>query len=110
MRAPLTLLKDPTQLVNPRCKIDGATPVLRDTKHVFLLLDKLQKSVEEWSRKSEEEGKWSSNGIHITESWLAKGLNPRGITRGETKLNLIQKRFLICGRSQMGYSCSSSRL
>lgn len=48
---------------------------------MFLLLDKLQKQTEEWSKKSSEQGAWSSNGIHITEAWLAEGLKPRGITR-----------------------------
>lgn len=74
-------LLDPLDLLKPRCKLDGASPVPKETKHVFLLLDKLQKSVEEWSEKSSKEGAWSANGIHITKSWLQEGLKPRGITR-----------------------------
>lgn len=74
-------LLDPLDLKNPRCKLDGATPVARETKHVFLLLDKLQKQTEEWSKKSSADGAWSANGTHITEAWLAEGLRPRGITR-----------------------------
>ncbi|GAB7348164.1 hypothetical protein MBLNU459_g6176t1 [Dothideomycetes sp. NU459] len=74
-------LLDPLDLKKPRCKLDGATPIARETKHVFLLLDKLQKSVEDWSAKSSKEGAWSANGVHITNSWLQEGLKPRGITR-----------------------------
>jgi len=74
-------LLDPLDLKNPRCKLDGAAPIAKETKHVFLLLDKLQGQVEEWSRKSSKEGAWSNNGIQITESWLNEGLKPRGITR-----------------------------
>ena len=74
-------LLDPLDLIKPRCKLDGASPVPRETRHVFLLLDKLQKGVEEWSDKSSKEGAWSSNGINITKSWLQEGLKPRGITR-----------------------------
>ncbi|KAI9801316.1 MAG: putative methionine--tRNA ligase, cytoplasmic protein rar1 [Piccolia ochrophora] len=74
-------LLDPFDLIKPRCKIDGATPVPRDTKHVHLLLDKLQPEVEKWSTKSSEEGAWSKNGRIITESWLKEGLKDRGITR-----------------------------
>ncbi|KAF2002627.1 methionyl-tRNA synthetase [Amniculicola lignicola CBS 123094] len=74
-------LLDPLELINPRCKLDGATPVPKETKHVFLCLDKLQPAVEEWFKKSSEEGKWSSNGVQITSSWLKEGLHPRGITR-----------------------------
>lgn len=74
-------LLDPLELKNPRCKLDGAKPVPRETKHVFLLLDKLQEPVASWSKKSETDGAWSENGINITNAWLEKGLKPRGITR-----------------------------
>ncbi|KAF2466951.1 methionyl-tRNA synthetase [Lindgomyces ingoldianus] len=74
-------LLDPLELINPRCKLDRATPVPRETKHVYLCLDKLQPLEEEWFKRSSEEGKWSSNGIQITSSWLKEGLHPRGITR-----------------------------
>jgi len=74
-------LLDPLELKNPRCKLDGATPVPRETKHVYLCLDKLQPLEEEWFKKASKEGNWSSNGVHITSSWLKEGLRPRGITR-----------------------------
>jgi len=74
-------LLDPLELLKPRCKLDGATPIPKDTKHVFLLLDKLQAQVAEWNSKSSSEGAWSANGINITETWLKEGLKPRGITR-----------------------------
>ncbi|KAK4496196.1 hypothetical protein PRZ48_012176 [Zasmidium cellare] len=74
-------LLDPLDLIKPRCKLDGATPEARETKHVFLLLDKLQDQVGEWNRKSHEEGQWSDNGVNITNAWLKEGLKPRGITR-----------------------------
>ena len=74
-------LLDPLELINPKCKLDGATPVPKETKHIYLQLDKLQPAEEEWFKKSSKEGGWSSNGIHITESWLKEGLHPRGITR-----------------------------
>jgi methionyl-tRNA synthetase len=75
------LLDDPLDLIKPRCKVDGATPVRRKTKHTFLLLDKLQPRIEEFTKKSTEKGAWSKNGQIITESWLKKGLKDRGITR-----------------------------
>jgi methionyl-tRNA synthetase len=72
----------PLDLLNARCKIDpDVTPVARDTKHIHLLLDKLQPRIEEWVKKSSEEGAWSKNGRIITESWLKQGLRDRGITR-----------------------------
>lgn len=75
------LLDDPLDLINPRCKVDGATPVRRQTKHTFLRLEKLQPRIEEFTKISKEKGAWSKNGRIITESWLKKGLKDRGITR-----------------------------
>ncbi|KAK4541287.1 putative methionine--tRNA ligase, cytoplasmic protein rar1 [Oleoguttula mirabilis] len=74
-------LLDPLDLKNPRCKLDGATPEARETKHVFILLEKLQEQVAAWSKKSDEEGAWSENGSNITNAWLKEGLKSRGITR-----------------------------
>lgn len=75
-------LLDPLELGNPRCKLHPkSTPVPRETKHVFILLDKLQPQIAEWSKKSSEDGAWSYNGTSITEKWLSEGLKPRGITR-----------------------------
>jgi methionyl-tRNA synthetase len=39
---------DPTDLVDPRSALSGATPVLRDTEHWYLLLSKLQDRVRAW--------------------------------------------------------------
>lgn len=74
-------LLDPFELVNPHCKIDGATPVPRETTHIFLRLAKLQPDLEKWFDKSSKDGVWPQNGISITRSWLEKGLDSRSITR-----------------------------
>ena len=73
---------EPLDLKNARCKIDpDVTPIARDTKHIHLLLDKLQPTIEDWVNKSSEKGAWSANGRTITDSWLKQGLRDRGITR-----------------------------
>lgn len=74
-------LLDPFELINPRCKIDNATPIPRDTKHIFLRLDKLQGDIESWFEKSSKEGGWPANGVAITKAWLTRGLEGRSITR-----------------------------
>ncbi|KAK2731977.1 hypothetical protein FQN57_003052 [Myotisia sp. PD_48] len=74
-------LLDPFDLINPRCKVDGATPVRRETKHVYLRLDKLQPEIERWVQPVIEKGSWPKNSRVITESWLKEGLKARGITR-----------------------------
>lgn len=74
-------LLDTLQLINPRCKIDNATPVTRETTHVFLELDKLQPEIESFFEKSSSDGAWTNNGKVITSAWLKEGLKPRSITR-----------------------------
>ncbi|KAK4460325.1 putative methionyl-tRNA synthetase, cytoplasmic [Cladorrhinum samala] len=66
-------------LINPRCKLDDATPERRKTKHLYLRLDLLQSELTPWIEAAEKN--WSSNCISITHSWLDQGLKPRGITR-----------------------------
>ncbi|CAG8118211.1 unnamed protein product [Penicillium olsonii] len=74
-------LLDPFDLINPRCKLDGAAPIRRETKHIHLLLDKLQPQLEKWVHPAIEKGDWPKNSRVITESWLKEGLKGRGITR-----------------------------
>jgi len=72
---------DTLDLKNPRCKVDGSTPIVRETKHMFLRLDKLQPEIDAFYRQSAVKGAWSENGKRITEAWLKEGLIPRSITR-----------------------------
>ncbi|OLL26806.1 putative methionine--tRNA ligase, cytoplasmic [Neolecta irregularis DAH-3] len=74
-------LIDAKNLKNPRCKIDGSKPSLRETKHIGISLQKLQPEIEAWYKKSSTEGAWSQNSKSITEQWFKQGLEPRDITR-----------------------------
>ncbi|MBA7489882.1 Methionine--tRNA ligase [subsurface metagenome] len=74
-------LLDPLELINPRCKVDGASPVVKETKHSYLRLDVLQERIKKWADESIEKGAWARNAQIITESWLKQGLKERGITR-----------------------------
>ncbi|KAL2918405.1 methionine--tRNA ligase mes1 [Polyrhizophydium stewartii] len=69
------------ELKNPRCKLDGASPIPRDSKHLFLDLKTQQPKLEEWFKKASADGAWSANSQTITNSWLKEGLKPRCITR-----------------------------
>ena len=72
----------PLDLKNARCKIDpDVTPVVRETRHIHIRLDKLQPDIEKWFAGASQNGVWSNNGKVITESWLKQGLRDRGITR-----------------------------
>ncbi|KAI9351276.1 tRNA synthetases class I (M)-domain-containing protein [Obelidium mucronatum] len=74
-------LLNATELIKPRCKLDGAEPVIKDSRHIFLNLTEAQEALEAWVNESSVEGKWSTNSINITKSWLKEGLKPRCITR-----------------------------
>lgn len=72
---------DPLDLKKPRCKVEGSTPVTKDTNHIFFKLDKLQPEIEAFFQESSVKGAWSPNAKQITAAWLKQGLDGRSITR-----------------------------
>lgn len=71
---------NPTDLINPKSTLSGETPILKETKHWYLPLDKYQPWLEKWLI----EGKKSilkSNVFGQCQSWLKSGLQPRSMTR-----------------------------
>lgn len=74
-------LLEPEALKNPRCKVCGNTPMLKETSHLYLKLDKLQPELEEWVNNSQTKGKWTNNAVRTTKAWIDMGLQPRPITR-----------------------------
>lgn len=74
-------LLNAVELINPRCKLDGNAPITKESNHLFLDLSKLQPEIEKAFQASNASGKWSANGVQITQSWLKEGLKPRCITR-----------------------------
>ncbi|KAL7105806.1 hypothetical protein ACP275_07G068900 [Erythranthe tilingii] len=74
-------LLNPTELLEPKCKVCQDTPCIRDTNHLFLELPKLKDKLEEYISATSASGGWSRNAIQITDAWLREGLKPRCITR-----------------------------
>jgi methionyl-tRNA synthetase len=73
-------LLDPTKLIEPRSKIDGSTPELRETEHFYLDLSKLQPQIEEFLRQ--RESFWRPNVLRQSLGQIqAEGLRGRPITR-----------------------------
>ena len=74
-----TRVLDPTDLVEPRSAVSGSTDLeVRETKHLFLLLSKLQDRVAEWVESRQG---WSNLVASIARKWLNEGLRDRCITR-----------------------------
>ncbi|EOY05213.1 Methionine--tRNA ligase / methionyl-tRNA synthetase / MetRS, putative isoform 2 [Theobroma cacao] len=74
-------LLNPTELKDPRCKACQNTPHVRDTKHLFLELPKLEGKLVEYIDKMSVAGSWSQNAINTTQAWIKEGLKARCITR-----------------------------
>ena len=68
-----------TDLINPKSALSGATPVLRETRHWFLPLDRFQQRLSEWILQGHKE--WRPNVYGQCKSWLDLGLQPRAVTR-----------------------------
>lgn len=72
-------LLNPTELIKPRSKLSGTTPVLKSTKHLYIKLNELQPEIEKLLEEKKET--WSENAITTTKAWLNEGLRERAITR-----------------------------
>lgn len=68
-----------TDLKNPKSAITGNVPVLKETKHWYLPLDKHEAFLREWILEGHKE--WKSNVYGQCKSWLDMGLQPRAVSR-----------------------------
>ena len=69
----------PLDLINPKSAISGSKPVLRETKHWYLPLDKHEAWLREWILDGHKE--WRPNVYGQCKSWLDLGLQPRAVSR-----------------------------
>jgi len=69
----------PTDLVNPVSTISGSQPILKETRHWYLPLDKYEPWLQEWILKEHKE--WKPNVYGQCKSWLDQGLHPRAVSR-----------------------------
>jgi len=69
---------DPTDLVEPRSKLTGATPEQRETEHFFFLLPKLGERMLAWLESREG---WRPHVINWAIGFVREGFQDRAITR-----------------------------
>ena len=75
-----TKVLEPTDLINPKSSISGSTNLeVRETKHLFLNLPKIEQRLSEWLKTKEPF--WPDVAYTIAQKWLKEGLQPRCITR-----------------------------
>lgn len=66
-------------LINPKSAISGSKPILRETTHWYLPLDKHEPWLRHWILDEHKE--WRSNVYGQCKSWLDMGLQPRAVSR-----------------------------
>ena len=69
----------PTELINPKSAISGSQPVMKETKHWYLPLDKHEGWLRKWILEDHKE--WRPNVYGQCKSWLDMGLQPRAVSR-----------------------------
>ncbi len=68
-----------TELINPKSKLSGNTPILKETLHWYFPLGKYQPFLEQLIASHEQD--WRPNVINYARTWLKQGLGERAITR-----------------------------
>ncbi|MDH6355327.1 methionyl-tRNA synthetase [Dysgonomonas sp. PH5-45] len=69
----------PTDLINPRSTLTGNPPVMKETKHWYLPLNKHEAWLRQWILGDHKE--WKHNVYGQCKSWLDMGLQPRAVSR-----------------------------
>lgn len=68
-----------TDLINPKSTLSGSKPVVKETKHWFLPLDKYEPWLRQWILEGHKE--WKTNVYGQCKSWIDQGLQPRAVSR-----------------------------
>ena len=71
---------DPTDLVDPRSRINGETPEFVESTHWFLDLPALARALGDWLDEREASGTWRPNVIRFSQNILGE-IRPRAMTR-----------------------------
>ncbi|MGR5542031.1 class I tRNA ligase family protein, partial [Vibrio campbellii] len=67
----------PTELINPKSAVSGATPVMKDSEHFFFDLPQFESMLQEWTRS----GSLQSETANKMQEWFESGLQQWDISR-----------------------------
>ncbi|MDG5471756.1 methionine--tRNA ligase [Jeotgalibacillus sp. ET6] len=76
-----SLVLDPLDLLNRKCKICGNPPTTRFTEHFYFSLSSFQSNLETYTKEAEDNGLWRENAISLTKRYLKEGLQDRAVSR-----------------------------
>lgn len=74
-------LYDPSELKNPKSKISGEVPILKETSHWYFPLGEFQPKLEDYINDMNEKYGWKENVMQYNRSWFKEGLKDRAVTR-----------------------------
>lgn len=97
----------PTEVINPRSVVSGATPVLKDSEHYFFDLPKFEGMLQEWLRS----GAIQEEMANKLQEWFEAGLQQWDISRdapyfGFEIPNAPGKYFYVWVDAPVGYMAS----
>jgi methionyl-tRNA synthetase len=72
---------DASELINPKSKISGETPELRETTHWYFPLGRYQKRLEDYINEMNKTYEWKENVLQYCRGWFKEGLKDRAVTR-----------------------------
>lgn len=72
---------DQTELIDPKCKLCGTTPVVKETTHWYLPLGRYQSRLELYIAERDKRDGWKENVLRYCEGWFKDGLKDRAVTR-----------------------------
>ena len=98
---------DPTEMINPRSVVSGATPVLKDSEHYFFDLPKFSDMLQDWLKS----GAVQEEIANKLQEWFEKGLQQWDISRdapyfGFEIPNAPGKFFYVWVDAPVGYMAS----
>ena len=74
-------LYEPSELKNPKSKISGETPILKETSHYYFPLGEFQPELEKYIDEMNEKYGWKENVMQYCRGWFKDGLKDRAVTR-----------------------------
>jgi methionyl-tRNA synthetase len=72
---------EPSELKNPKSRISGETPVLKETSHWYFPLEEFQPRLEKYVNEMNEKYGWKENVMQYCRGWFKDGLKARAVTR-----------------------------
>ncbi len=72
---------NPTELIDPKSKISGRKPSVRETRHWYFPLGRYQARLEAYISEANARDGWKQNVLQYCQGWFREGLQDRAVTR-----------------------------